>query len=179
MPIDLWENHIHSVIEGHSYEITSVQVRTWVKRKKLSTTVKTQIKEIKDEEIDKIEISQTRKQAKDTVVIKEFSTITKCEKFQRCPKYQKKIPPTTCARIAKCHKCGMMKAGKCQVGLFLTVTVETTEELSLHMSDEILASILKHVNGRKCHWGRLLLFVENISVTYDVDSLVISNVEHA
>ena len=39
----------------------------------------------------------------------------------------------------------MMKADKCQVGLFLTVTVETTEkELSLHMSDEILASILKH-----------------------------------
>ena len=182
MPIDLWENHIHSVIEGHSYEITSVQVRTWAKRKKLSTTVKTQIKEIKDEEIDKIEISQTRKQAKDTVVIKEFSTITKCEKFQKCPKFQKKIPQTTCARIAKCHKCGMMKADKCQVGLFLTVTVETTEkELSLHMSDEILASILKHVVSSmdKSAIGEELLFVENISVTYDVDSLVISNVEHA
>ena len=38
-----------------------------------------------------------------------------------------------------------MKAEKCQVGLFLTVTVETMEkEQSLHLTDEILASILKH-----------------------------------
>ena len=76
----------------------------------------------------------------------------------------------------------MMKADKCQVGLFLTVTVETTEkELSLHMSDEILASILKHVVSSmdKSAIGEELLFVENVSVTYDVDSLVISNVEHA
>ena len=76
----------------------------------------------------------------------------------------------------------MMKAYKCQVGLFLTVTVETTEkELSLHMGDEILASILKHdvSSMDESAIGEELLFVENISVTYDVDSLVISNVEHA
>ena len=49
------------------------------------------------------------------------------------------------------------------------------------MSDEILASILKHVVSSmdKSAIGEELLFVENISVTYDVDRLVISNVEHA
>ena len=56
------------------------------------------------------------------------------DKFQSCPKCTKKIPQTTCSRIAKCHKCGIMKAEKCKVGLFLTVTVETTEkEQSLHL----------------------------------------------
>lgn len=181
MPIDLWENHIHSVIEGNSYQMSSLQVRTWAGRKKLSTTVKTQIKEINDEKIDQIEISQTKKQAKETIFIKEFTAITKRGKFQRCPKCMKKIPQTTCVQIAKCHKCGMMKADKCQVGLILIVTVETTEkEQSLHMSDEILALILKHdvLSMDESAIAEELLFVENIFVTYDVDSLVLSNVGH-
>ncbi len=74
----------------------------------------------------------------------------------------------------------MIKADKCQVELFLTVTVETTEkEQSLHMSDGILALILKHdvSSMDKSAIGEELLFVENISITYYVDSLIISNVE--
>ena len=153
IPIDLWETHIKDVIEGYSYQMSSLLVRIWSGRKKLSTTLKTEIKAINDEQFAKIEVSQTKKSATETVVIKEITAITKCDKFQKCPKCTKKIPQTTCSRIAKCPKCGTMKAEKCQVGLFLTVTVDESA-----IAEE-------------------LLFVENISVTYDVDSLVISQVE--
>lgn len=130
MPIDLWETHINDVIEKHSYQMSSLLVRIWSGRKKLSTTLKTEIKAINDEEFAKIEVSQTKKSRKETVVIKEITAIKKCDKFQKCPKCTKKIPQTTCSRIAKCRKCGTMKAEKCQVGLFVTctVTVESTEK---------------------------------------------------
>ena len=112
IPIDLWETHINDVIEGHSYQMSPLLVRVWSGRRKLSTTLKTEIKAINDEKFAKIEVSQTKKSAKETVVIKEFTAITKCDKFLRCPKCTKKIPQTTCSRIAKCHKCGIMKAEK-------------------------------------------------------------------
>ena len=181
IPIDLWETHINDVIEGHSYQMSSLQVRIWSGRKKLATTLKTEIKAINDEKFAKIEVSQTKKSAKETVVIKEITAIPKCDKFQRCPKCTKKIPQTTYSRIAKCHKCGIMKEEKCKVGLFLTVTVETTEkEQSLHLNNEILSSILKHdvSSTDESAIAEELLFVENIAVTYDVDSLVVSHVEH-
>ena len=111
--IDLWETHINDVIEGHSYQMSSLQVCIWSGRKKLATTLKTEIKAINDEKFAKIEVSQTKKSAKETVVIKEITAIPKCDKFQRCPKCTKKIPQTTCSRIAKCHKCGIKKAEKC------------------------------------------------------------------
>lgn len=49
MSIDLWETHINDVIEGHSCQITFWLVRIWSGRKKLSTTLKTEIKAINDE----------------------------------------------------------------------------------------------------------------------------------
>ena len=165
--VDLWETHINAVIEGHLYQMSPLLVRIWSRQKKLSTT---KITEINDESKAK-----TKKSPKETVVIKEITAITKCDKFQRCPKCMNEIPQTTCSRIAKCHKCGTMKAEKCHVGLFLTVTVETTEkEQSLHMNDEILASILKHdvLSMDESTVAEELLFVENITVTCYADSLV-------
>ena len=147
-------------------------MRIWSGQKKLSTIVKTQIKAIKDEDIDGINISHTKKSAKETIVIKEITAITKYDKFQRCPKCTKKIPQATCSRIAKCHKCGIMKAEKCQVE---TTEQEQEQEQSLHFTDEILASILKHdvSSMDESAIAEELLFVKNISVTYDVDSLVV------
>ena len=92
IPIDLWETHINDVIEGHSYQMSSLQLRIWSGRKKLATTLKTEIKAINDEQFPKIEVSQTKKSAKETVVIKEITALPKCDKFQRCPKCTKKIP---------------------------------------------------------------------------------------
>ena len=128
IPIDVWETYINDVIEGHSYQMSSLLVRIWSGRKQISTTLKTEIKTINDEKFAKIKVSQTKKSAKETVMIIEITAITKCDKFQRCRKCTKKIPQTTCLRVTKCHKCGTMKAEKCQEGLFFTVTVEITEK---------------------------------------------------
>ena len=124
--------------------MSSLQMCIWSRRKKLATTLKTEIKAINDEKLAKNEVSQTKRSA-ETIVFKEITAITKCDKFQRCLKCTEKIPQTTCSRIEKCHKCRTMKLEKCQVDLFLTVTVETMEkEQFLHLHDEILPSILKH-----------------------------------
>ena len=68
-----------------------------------------------------------------------------------------------------------------KVGVFLTVTVQTTEkEQSLHVHDEILSSILKHdvSSMDESAIAEELLFVENIAVTYDLETLVVSHAEH-
>ena len=49
----------------------------------------------------------------------------------------------------------------------------------LHLHGEILPSILKHVSSMDgSSIAEELLFIENIAVPYDVDSLVVSHVEH-
>ena len=54
------------------------------------------------------------------------------------------------------------------------------KEQLLHLHDEIRPSILKHdvpsMDGSSI--AEELLYIENIAVRYDVDSLVVSHVEH-
>lgn len=66
---------------------------------------KTKIKAINNEQFHKNWSLPTKKSARETVLITEITAITKCVKFQRCPKCTKKILQTTCSRTAKYHKC--------------------------------------------------------------------------
>ena len=134
VPIDLWEWNIDKIATGKSYIMNSLQVRVWSGRKKLSTTQRTVIRQVEDEELDSLEIEATSNNpGTESLQIKEFTALKKFERFQKCPKCSKKIPQTTSAPTVKCTKCGTMKANNSQVGFFITVTVETPDgkELSL------------------------------------------------
>ena len=64
--IDLSETHINDVIKGHSYQMSCLVVYVWSWRKKLSTTLKTQIKANNKEKV------QTKKSSKKTVMIRDY-----------------------------------------------------------------------------------------------------------
>lgn len=70
-----------------------------------------------------------------------------------------------------------MKANNSQVGFFTTVTVETPDgkELSLKLDDEALAEMLENdvTTMDENALAEELSFVENIAVTYDLNTNVV------
>lgn len=67
-----------------------------------------------------------------------------------------------------------MKANNSQVRFFTTVTIKTPDgkELSLKLGDEVLAEMLEHDA-----FAEELLFVENIAVTYDLNTNVVLHID--
>ena len=59
IPIDAWESNIDKVATGISYIINSLQLRVWSGTKKLSTTQRTVIRQVEDEQLGVLEIEAT------------------------------------------------------------------------------------------------------------------------
>ena len=56
--VDIWEQHIPMIENGKVYHITPVQVCSWARKKKLSTTVRSVVTEIADETLSKVFVSE-------------------------------------------------------------------------------------------------------------------------
>ena len=112
IPIDLWESHIPSIQQGQVYTFQSVQLRIWAGKKKLSTTLRTTIKQ-EAEDNDMIITPSALEEEDDqedvvlTAKVIEFEALDKFEKFYKCPKCNKKAYQGTSTKRAKCHKCGL------------------------------------------------------------------------
>jgi ssDNA-binding replication factor A large subunit len=61
IPLDLWEDHIAILKSGKCYKMTSVQVKVWSNRKKITTTKKTIITETSDESLNLFLFNMTHK----------------------------------------------------------------------------------------------------------------------
>ena len=145
--VDLWESNVDQVEPGKVYLISSIQVRVWNRRKKLSTTRSTIITPLSIDDVDdglKNIPVQTHDEPTTTTVVLEFTAVTKYEKFKMCNKCLKKIPQPTSETIARCSKCGIIRADKCITGVSATVTAltEVGEELHLKFGNEILSTML-------------------------------------
>ena len=144
--LDLWESNIEKVELGKVYLFTSVQLRVWSNTKKLSTTRGTVITAVEDEALKDIPVQtpDTEQSTTETVVVMEFSAVTKYEKFLMCSKCSKKIRQPTSSTIARCSKCGIIRADKSNKGLSVTVTALTKlgQELHLRFGNEVLTSML-------------------------------------
>ena len=126
---DLWENYIPKFQVGHCYSISPVQVRSWLRNKKISTLVHTSVVEVKDEALLKLEAPIEKGEAGNTTTVRvqSIDAIDKIETFLRCNKCEKKH--TSDGDIAHCDYCGRhMKTAKCSKDVCVRFVVEIGDE---------------------------------------------------
>ena len=86
--VDIWEQHIPMIENGKVYRITSVQVRSWARKKKLSTTVHLVVTEIADETLANVFVSEEDLRTVDcnevTVKVSNIHSVQAVETFIHC-----------------------------------------------------------------------------------------------
>ena len=180
IPLDIWEEHIQSIEIGKVYLMEPLQVRIWSNKKKLAIQKKTNITQIKeDQELNDVEI-QTQKTTEPqvTLMVKRFKRIQKFDKFSKCPDCSRNLPGT-CQDTVKCEQCGTMRSNECSMGITAKMIVmdDQDNKLSVKMGNQVLAQLVDNIlNQDEQTLAQKLFFVENVSITYNKDTLIVSKI---
>ena len=180
IPLDIWEEHIQSIEIGKVYLMEPLQVRIWSNKKKLATQKKTNITKIKeDQELNDVEIqTQETTEPQETLMVKRFKRIQKFDKFSKCPHCSRRFPGT-CQDTVKCEQCGTTRSDECSTGITAKIIVmdDQDNKLSVKMGDQVLGQLVDNIlNQDKQTLAQKLLFVENVSITYNKDTLIVSKI---
>ena len=180
IPLDIWEEHIQSIEIGKVYLMEPLQVRVWSNKKKLATQKNTNIKQIQeDQELNDVEIqTQETTEQQETIMVKRFKRIQKFDKFSKCPDCSRRLPGT-CQDTFKCEQCGTMRSEECSTGITTKIIVmdDQDNELSVKMGDKVLGQLIGNIlNQDEQTLAQKLLFVENVSITYNKDTLIVSKI---
>ena len=180
IPLDIWEEHIRSIEIGKVYLMEPLQVRIWSNKKKLAIQKKTNITQIKeDQELNDVEIqTQETTKPQETLMVKGFKRIQKFDKFSKCPGCRRRLP-WTCQDTVKCEPCGTMRSDECSTGITAKIIVmdDQDNKLSVKMGDQVLGQLVDNIlNQDKRTLAQKLLFVENVSITYNKDTLIVSKI---
>ena len=177
IPLDIWEEHIQSIEIGKVYLMEPLQVRH---KKKLATQKKTNIKQIQeDQELNNVEIqTQETTEQQETIMVKRFKRIQKFDKFSKCPDCSRRLPGT-CQDTVKCEQCGTMRSEECSTGITTKIIVmdDQDNKLSVKMGDQVLGQLVDNIlNQDEQTLAQELLFVEDVSITYNKDILIVSKI---
>lgn len=180
IPLDIWEEHVQSIEIGKVYLMEPLQVRIWSNKKKLATQKKTNITKIKeDQELNDVEIqTQETTKPQETLMVKGFKRIQKFDKFSKCPGCRRRLP-WTCQDTVKCEPCGTMRSDECSTGITAKIIVmdDQDNKLSVKMADQVLGQLVDNIlNQDKRTLAQKLLFVENVSITYNKDTFIVSKI---
>lgn len=142
-----------------------LQVRVWSNKKKLATQKKTNITQIKeDQELMDVEI-----QTQETIMVKSFTRIQTFDKFSKCPDCSRRLPGM-CQDTVNCEQCGTMQSDECSTGITAKIIVmdDQDNKLSVKMGDQVLGQLVDNIlNQDEQTLAQKLLFVENVSITYN------------
>ena len=171
IPLDLLESNIDQIKEGAVYSFNQVQVCVWSSRKKLSTTIKTTIQPFEEPDLANIEDSHcARDNETTTTMVNEIFSIQKIENFFKCANCSKKVIQAN-TNIIKCDQCHhIVRAANCTKGLNVKFVIKDGDnEITLTVNEEILSNLLEDNVVMMEHQvlGEKLLFLNNISITYN------------
>ena len=180
IPLDIWEEHIQSIEIGKVYLMEPLQVRVWSNKKKLATQKNTNIKQIQeDQELNDVEIqTQETTEQQETIMVKRFKRIQKFDKFSKRLDCSRRLPGT-CQDTVKCEQCGTMRSEECSTGITSKIIVmdDQDNKLSVKMGDQVLGQLVDNIlNQDEQTLAQKLLFVENVSITYNKDTLIVSKI---
>lgn len=180
IPLDIWQEHIQSIEIGKVYLMEPLQVRIWSNKKKLATQKKTNITQIKeDQELNDVQVQkQETTELQETLMVKRFTRIQKFDKFSKCPDCSRRLPGT-CQDTVKCEQCGTMRSDECSTGITAKIIVmdDQDNKLSVKMGDQVLGQLVDNIlNQDEQTLAQKLLFVQNVSVTYNKDTLIVSKI---
>lgn len=180
IPLDIWQEHIQSIEIGKVYLMEPLQVRIWSNKKKLATQKKTNITQIKeDQELNDVQVQkQETTELQETLMVKRFTRIQKFDKFSKCPDCSRRLPGT-CQDTVKCEQCGTMRSDECSTGITAKIIVmdDQDNKLSVKMGDQVLGQLVDNIlNQDEQTLAQKLLFVQNVSITYNKDTLIVSKI---
>lgn len=131
---------VPTVSVGKSYEMTHVQLKVWSGKKKITTTKRTTITAIDDDELAEIQLKEVHEcNTPTTAFINEVARVRHVETFFKCYRCQKRITQLGSSAVVSCSKCGMIKANKCEIAFLATVDFlnKEGEELTLKIERNI------------------------------------------
>ena len=79
----------------------------------------------------------------------------------------------------KCEECGTMRSDECSMGITAKMIVmdDQDNKLSVKMGDQVLGQLVDNIlNQDEQTLAQKLLFVENVSITYNKDTLIVSKI---
>ncbi|XP_067042635.1 uncharacterized protein [Acropora muricata] len=179
IPLDLWESHIDKVQQGLVYTFTNLQVRVWSGKKKLSTAIRTVVQPVQDPALSQIPIDSTDKETEETLQVSDVHSVQKIEKYLKCKHCNKKILQGTCTDVIQCERCGfIMRATTCEKSVTAKIVVLLDEQqVSLKIDDTLLTKMFGDVISIDDKTlAQKLLFLEDFAVTYNTDTLVVSDI---
>ena len=114
------------------------------------------------------------------VKLKHFTyTVQKIEKYLKCKHCNKKILQGTCTDVIQCERCGfIMRATTCEKSVTAKIVVLLDEQqVSLKIDDTLLTKMFGDVISIDDKTlAQKLLFLEDFAVTYNTDTLVVSDI---
>ena len=114
-------------------------------------------------------------------IIYSFSvhSVQKIEKYLKCKHCNKKILQGTCTDVIQCERCGfIMRATICEKSVTAKIVVLLDEQqVSLKIDDTLLTKMFGDVISIDDKTlAQKLLFLEDFAVTYNTDTLVVSDI---
>lgn len=160
------------------YTFTNLQVRVWSGKKKLSTTIRTVVQPVQDPALSQIPIDSTDKETEETLQVSDVHSVQKIEKYLKCKHCNKKILQGTCTDVIQCERCGfIMRATTCEKSVTAKIVLLDEQQVSLKIDDTLLTKMFGDVISIDDKTlAQKLLFLEDFAVTYNTDTLVVSDI---
>ena len=122
-------------------------------------------------------VKHNQKDKATTINIPRIHSIEKVEVFLEWVKCSRKVIQPTATAIVHCDKCGyFMRSGDCEKRRYATIVVNPEDGRCLYLTvfNEVLQKVVEDLptaaDSTVCE---ALLFLANITVTYDHNSLIV------
>ena len=181
--VDFWEENISKVEAEKVYQISPIQVRDWFNEKKLSTTVRSVITPIpNDQSLHEVNVCREQIDFMTHTIALEvlhIHLVEKVEIFIPCVKCSRKILQETTKGVVSCDRCGgIMRLADCAKQLCAKIVVHSSDKEELHQT--VFEHVLRNVIVGDLHSltesevGEALLLLENITISYSARSMVVT-----
>ncbi|CAB4023831.1 Hypothetical predicted protein [Paramuricea clavata] len=178
--VDLWENQIPLIQAGQMFTITELQVREWSGEKKVSTTVKSVIKSITDEALEKITVSEAEIEtiAEKVINVPFIDMVKSVNMSILCSNCSKKILQATANNIVRCDRCGCrMRLVSCKKQLSVQVLVKPIDggAIELLIFQDSLKNIINSLDTlNEDQVAESLLALDNLQIKYDPTKMIVT-----
>jgi len=135
-----------------------------------------QLKE--DQELNNVEVQTQETSEPQETMVKRFKRIQKFDKFSKWPDCSRCLPGT-CQDTVKCEQCRTMRSDECSTGITAKIMIidDQDNKLFVKMGEQILGQLIDNIlNQDKETLAQKLLFVENVSITHNKDTLIVSEI---
>ena len=170
---------IFLLFTGLVYTLTNLQVKVWSGKKKLSTIFRTVVQPFHDPVLSQIPTDSKEQEAEETLQLSDVHSVQKIEKYLKCKHCNKKILQGTCTDVIQCERCSFtMRTTICEKSVTAKVVVLLGEQqLFLKIDEVVLTKMFGDVISIDDKTlAEKLLFLENFAVTYNIDTLLVSDI---